>query len=214
MLASFIIATWSMSFLLAASVEIRLTRVRPEPGKGDGTGTWLESYPDPLGRRIFWVLTLMCSLRYTTFTFTSSQSPRHKYSSKPLLSYNPDRSSAIISNVVRCAFHYLVMDAIATYALTDPWLHQFEPLSSPLPASTAALLSLIHPYLATSSLLARAIRLSLITSQFITAIGGTYALTTLLFISLPSLFPATWSSPRVWPPPVRPHPAYLYRTTY
>jgi len=121
--------------------------------------------------------------------------------------YSPSRGRSILSNLTQFTLSYLVMDFVAYYAPTDPFLHNLSSLNSPLPPSTASLLSTIHPSFSAHPIIIKLLRLTLPTMQFMAAISLSYTISTILCFSLPSLLPVTWSSPRSWPPAFGPFTA-------
>lgn len=198
------LALWSFVLLVCRDVRGTHRRVWVVPGgsggggNGGGEGEAVgedvvveEAYPESLAKRIPWVLTLLVSLRLTGWKI---RDPSHDKTQPPA---RMSRSAFMKRAGGIAVTSYLILDAAASYARTDPYFTTSGMgIDHPFPAPTAemaswlVMLRMLPPRLVRSSALA----------------GQVYALVTEMFyiplflMGCFSFLPYEWS-PHTWPIP-------------
>lgn len=164
-------------------------------GSGEGGGVVVEEpYPEALAKRIPWVFTLLVSLRLTGWKIGD---PSHDRTQPPVRLSR----SEFLRHAVSTAFQsYLILDAAAFYAGTDPYFtvsgmevdDPFPPPSAGM-ATWLVILRLLPP---------RLVRTSVIAGQAYAMVTGMFYVPLILMVGLNAVgfLPDEWS-PQTWPLP-------------
>ncbi|KAM0801832.1 hypothetical protein BDR22DRAFT_169395 [Usnea florida] len=184
---------WSFVLLVCRDPRARYRRVwRCREGEGKG-GVVEEGYPDGLGRRVRWVLTLLVSLRLTGWRIGD---PSHDRTQPPPLMSRRAFLRRSVYVAVQC---YLILDVAAFYTRTDPYFHvSGVGIDDPFPPSAEmpswlVVLRLLPP---------RFVRASVIAGQAYGMVAGGFHIPLIPAVGLNALgvVPYEWS-PHTWPLP-------------
>ena len=153
-----------------------------------------EAYPEELAKRIPWVLTLLVSIRLAGWKIGD---PSHDRTQPPRrlgrLAFVKKAGSIVVQS-------YLVLDAAAFYAKTDPYFttsgievdSAFPPPSAEM-ATWLVMLRLLPP---------RLLRCSVLAGQIYAMVTGMFHIPLILIVGLNAvgILPSEWS-PQTWPLP-------------
>ncbi len=175
-------------------IVTRSTKVGGKGESGEVGEVAEDAYPERLARRIPWVLTLLVSLRLTGWKIGD---PSHDRTQPPA---RISRSAFSKQAVLIAVQSYLILDAAALYARTDPYFttsgmgvdHPF-PLSSAGMATWLVILRLLPPRLVRCSVLAGQVY-AMVTSMFYIPLILTVGLNAV------GVLPNEWSA-HTWPLP-------------
>ena len=150
-----------------------------------------EPYPNEMGKRIRWVLTLLVSLRLTSWKINE---PKHDNQRPPMWLSRTD----FFKHALRTSLlGYLILDLTSCYAQTDPYFHVSGiPIDAPFPDSEI----MMAPLMILRYLPPRLIRASMLAGQIFATVRCMFYLPVIPILGLNAigLWPDEWS-PHTWP---------------
>ncbi len=169
-------------------------------GKRSGEDVVEEAYPEELARRIPWVFTLLVSLRLTGWKIGE---PSHDRTQPPA---RLSRSAFVRHAVNTVVQSYLILDAAAFYARTDPYfITAGMEVDNPYPPPSAEMATWL---VIVRQLPPRLVRSSVLAGQSYAMVTGMFYIPMIPVVGLNAvgLLPHEWS-PHTWPLPFGPFSA-------
>ena len=173
-------------------LRVQVPRAADEPSGKRQEEFVEERYPEDLGKRVQWVLTLLVSIRLTGW---KNGDPSHDKTQPPKIL---SRSAFLRHALGILAKSYLIMDATSCYVHTDPYFHASNmsvdaPFPPPTPGMPTLLiiLRLLPPRVLRSAILAGQVY-AMVTSMFYLPTPPAVGLNAI------GILPDEWS-PHTWP---------------